>query len=178
MEQIDIWIQTRRSHFVKEFTGALVPDEIISRMLNNANQAPTHKLTKPWRFSVYSASEKIQLCKLMEDYYLQNTPSEKFMQEKLDKIRTYKDKISHIISIGMHPSGLVPEWEELAATAMAVQNMYLTLGSHPHASGYWTSGNGTGSEVMSRYTGLQPGDKQLGFFFIGWVEHKRFDSRP
>ena len=80
--------------------------------------------------------------------------------------------MSHIISIGMHASGLVPEWEELAATAMAVQNMYLTLAVEPHAAGYWTSGNGTGSDFMKEATGLAAEDKQLGFFFLGFVENK------
>jgi hypothetical protein len=67
---------------------------------------------------------------------------------------------------------MVPEWEELAATAMAVQNMYLTLAQEPHAAGYWTSGNGTGSDFMKSATGLTSEDKQLGFFLLGYVEEK------
>lgn len=176
MKNIDSIIQTRRSHFVKEFTGELVPGELLVRMLANAKMAPSHKLTLPWRFNVFSGEEKRTLCAAMEKYYLEETPAEKFVQAKLDKIRTYKDKISHIISIGMHPSGLVPEWEELAATAMAVQNMWLTLSDEPNAAGYWTSGNGTGSETMKKITGLDAGDKQLGFFFLGMVEHKRWEA--
>lgn len=176
MNPIDVAIHNRRSHFVKEFTGQLIEDELIDRILRNASSAPSHKLTRPWRFRVFSGSEKNQLCEAMEHFYLEQTPAEKFRQDKLDKIRTYKNKISHIISIGYSPSGLVPEWEELAATAMAVQNMYLTLSDHPHAAGYWTSGNGTGSENMKAATGLESSDVHLGFFFIGFVEQKRIES--
>ncbi|MFY7946613.1 MAG: nitroreductase family protein [Bacteroidia bacterium] len=172
MEAIDTLIQSRRSFFVKEFTGNILTHELISRMLKNADTAPNHKLTKPWRFTIFEGENKNELCHKMEEYYLEFTPSEKFRQDKLDKIRTYAAKVSHIISIGMHPSGMVPEWEELAATAMAVQNMYLTLAQEPHAAGYWTSGNGTGSDFMKSATGLTSEDKQLGFFLLGYVEEK------
>jgi len=174
--QINQIIQHRRSHFVKEFTGDILPDVLINRLLENARWAPSHKLTMPWKLKVFGGSEKLNLCEKMEEYYLFNTPSEKFDQNKIDKIRTYKDKISHIISIGFKPSGLVPEWEELAATAMAVQNMWLTLTEEPHAAGYWTSGNGTGSEEMKLFTGLKKDDIQMGFFFLGYVEEKRFEA--
>jgi nitroreductase len=174
MTNITEYIQQRRSHYVKEFTGETLPDELVTKLLHNASWAPSHKLTLPWRFRFYSGAEKHVLCEKMEQYYLEKTPAEKFNQQKLDKIRTYKGKISHIISIGFKPSGLIPEWEELAATAMAVQNIYLTLGDEAHASGYWTTGNGTGSEFMHQTTGLEDGARQLGFFFLGYVEEKRF----
>jgi len=176
MRSIDEYIHFRRSHFVKEFTGDILPDSIVERLLKNASWAPSHKLTLPWRFRVFAGVEKMKLCEKMELYYLEKTAAEKFSQQKMDKIRTYKNKISHIISIGMEPSGVIPEWEELAATAMAVQNMYLTLGDEPNAAGYWTSGNGTGSEEMREYTGIKAGGKQLGFFFLGYVEEKRWEA--
>jgi nitroreductase len=173
---IDEIIKFRRSHFVKEFTGRELPAELLERMLENARWAPSHRTTFPWRFRVFAGEEKQELCIRMEEYYLQFTPAEKFDQKKLDKIRTYKEKVSHIISIGYQPSGLVPEWEELAATAMAVQNMWLTLTEEKHAAGYWTSGNGTGSKFMKQQTGLAENDVQLGFFMLGWVEIKRYEA--
>lgn len=169
-------IISRRSHFVKEFTGEIVPDSVVQKMMENSRWAPSHKLTFPWRFTVFSGNEKILLCSAMEKYYKEFTPADKFDAAKLRKIETYATKVSHIISIGMHPSGLVPEWEELAATAMAVQNMYLTLTSEPHAAGYWTTGNGTGSDFMKEFVGLLPDDKHLGFFMLGWVTEKRFKA--
>lgn len=173
---IDDIIRFRRSHFVKEFTGQEIESGLVDRLLENARWAPSHKSTFPWIFKVFAGAEREQLCLQMEQYYLQFTPAEKFDQKKLDKIRTYKDKVSHIISIGYRPSGQVPEWEELAATAMAVQNMWLTLTEDAHAAGYWTSGNGTGSDFMKAATGLNPGDVQLGFFLLGWVENKRMEA--
>ncbi len=176
MKKIDAFIQTRRSHYVKEFTGEMVPNEVVERMLANAQMAPSHKLTLPWRLKVFSGIEKDNLCKKMEQYYVEKTAAEKFDQKKLEKIRTYSNKISHIISIGMHLSHQIPEWEEFAATAMAVQNMWLTLSDEEHAAGYWITGNGTGSEMMKEATGLAEGDVQLGFFFLGMVTEKRWEA--
>ncbi len=179
MKTLDELIHGRRSHFVKEFNGLPVPDDVIARMLENARWAPSHKLTLPWRFRVFEGADKSALCNAMEQYYLQNTPAESFDERKLSKIRTYAFKVSHIISIGFEPSGKVPEWEELAATAMAVQNMYLTLTDHPHAAGYWTTGNGAGSDFMKQQTGLPDSAVQLGFFFVGMVDEKRHEAeRP
>ncbi len=48
-------IRTRRSVFTQQFDpGKPIPDEIIWQILNNANWAPTHKRTEPWRFTVFS----------------------------------------------------------------------------------------------------------------------------
>jgi hypothetical protein len=145
-------------------------------MITNANWAPSHKLTFPWRLRVHSGENLLTLVAEMEKFYLENTPSENFMQSKLDKIRTYSEKLSHVISIGLHPSGKVPLWEEIAATAAAVENLWLTLTEEPHAGGYWTSGNGTGSDQMKAFTGLEKDDLQLGFFFLGYVEEKRYEA--
>ena len=179
MKTLDEIIHGRRSHFVKEFNGLPVPPEVIERMLENARWAPSHKLTLPWRFREFEGAEKTALCNAMEQYYMQSTPAESFDERKLAKIRTYAFKVSHVISIGFVPSGKVPEWEELAATAMAVQNMYLTLADHPNAAGYWTTGNGAGSDFMKEKTGLPQEGKQLGFFFVGMVDEKRYEAeRP
>jgi nitroreductase len=43
-----------------------------------------------------------------------------------------------VISIVVEFSGLVPDWEEIAATSMAVQNMYLTCTAN-RIGCYWSS---------------------------------------
>ncbi len=166
-------ILNRRSHFVKEFTGQNLPGDFVEDLVKKSLQVPNHKLTHPWRFGIFGGESKNGLCTVMEDYYMKNTATEDFRQEKLDKIRLYKNQISHIVSIGYVPSGRVPEWEELASTAMVVQNMYLLLSAHPHFAGYWTTGNGTGSNTMKKCTGLPENGVQLGFLFLGYVENKR-----
>ena len=166
-------IKNRRSHFVKEFTGEKLDDAVVERMLEAAHWAPSHKLTLPWRYTVFAGRQMEELCETMVEYYERFTPEQKFNAQKLEKIKTYSSKISHIISMGMKRNDSVPEWEEIAAMGAAAQNMYLVLEEFPNAAGYWTSGNGTGSEFMKNYTGLVPEDRHLGFFLLGHVDHKR-----
>lgn len=42
-------------------------------------------------------------------------------------------KANAVISIVVEFSGIVPDWEEIAATSMAVQNMYLTCTANESA---------------------------------------------
>ena len=58
----------------------------------------------------------------------------------------------------------VPEWEEIAATAMAVQNMWLMTG-HLGLGGYWSS-PGYISDMKEELQ-LAEGERCLGFFYLG-----------
>ena len=50
--EINQLIHSRRSIFPKDYSGERVNDEVVKQMLENANWAPTHKLTEPWRFKI------------------------------------------------------------------------------------------------------------------------------
>jgi len=41
-------ISTRRSLFPKQMNGQTVPTDVIEKMLELANWAPTHRNTEPW----------------------------------------------------------------------------------------------------------------------------------
>ena len=58
----------------------------------------------------------------------------------------------------------VPEWEEIAATAMAVQNLWL-MTQEMGLGGYWSS-PGYISELAEDLN-LQEGERCLGFFYLG-----------
>ena len=47
-------IASRRSVFQQQYSGEQVNDAIVHQILKNANWAPTHKLTEPWRFNVFT----------------------------------------------------------------------------------------------------------------------------
>ena len=53
-EQLNALIHQRRSIFPKDYTKERVDDTIVQQILENATWAPTHKLTEPWRFIVYT----------------------------------------------------------------------------------------------------------------------------
>ena len=77
-------IRNRRSHFPKEFSGQKLPDNLILTALENADTAPSHKLTLPWRFAVFSGGMALgNLCDAMLAWYDAYTPAE--WQEILNK---------------------------------------------------------------------------------------------
>ena len=47
-------IRSRKSVFPRQFNGSAIPSKIIYEILENANHAPSHRMTQPWFFKVYS----------------------------------------------------------------------------------------------------------------------------
>lgn len=168
-------IKSRRSHFTKEFAGGSIAKEKVMLLLEMAHWAPSHSLTLPWRFKVYSGQARISIVQKMAEVYKSETPVEKFKQEKLDKIWNYPEQVSDIVAIIMKRDAQkrIPQIEEVCAVACAVQNIYLALTTFDDIGGYWTTGNGTYSPAMKSFLGLEEDDVLMGFFFLGNLKAKR-----
>lgn len=178
-EEINKLIRHRRSIYTNMFTGEAVDDGIIRQMLENANWAPTHALTEPWRFRVFSKGGLEKLASFQADLYKQKMQAEgSFKEGKYEKLKQSPLLCSHIISIGMQrdPKGKVPEIEEVESVACAVQNMYLTAAAYGVGC-YWGSGGVTYLPEAKSFFGLGEADKLLGFLYIGmptkWPEGRR-----
>ena len=170
IEQINTLMKNRRSVYPKDYEkGKTVPDEIIWQILENANWAPTHKQTQPWRFTVFSGEGLKYFAELQAGIYKQYSGS-KFNEGKYQKLLEQPLLCSHVISIGMkrNEENILPEIEEIAAVACAVQNMYLTVTAYGLGS-YLTTGGITYFKEAKEYFGLSENDRLLGFFYIGYV---------
>lgn len=165
---INEFLRSRRSTFLANYTGEKVSNTLIKDILENASYAPTHKLTEPWRFKVFSGIGLEKLCNKMAEIYQQNTSKDLFSQEKYNKFGEMAKKVSHCIAICMHrdEAERVPEIEEICAVACAVQNIYLSVNAY-NLGGYWSTGNGTFSPEMHQFLELGNKDRCLGFFYIG-----------
>ena len=159
-------IESRRSIFPKDYSGEDIPQEILDEILSSAQFAPNHKRTKPWRFQVFKNEEKQNLAKEIQRIYKETTPEHLFLEKKyLD----FEDKISKsnaIITISVNFSGLLPEWEEIAATAMAVQNMYLTCTANEIGC-YWSSHNIINH--LGDFLNLEENQRCIGLFYLGKI---------
>lgn len=163
-------IRGRRSMFGGQFKeNDPVDDTIIEEMLENANWAPTHKLTQPWRFIVYTGEGLKKFGQYQAELY--KTRAEKngtpFIEATYQKFLDNPQKASHMIAILMkrtEGSGL-PVMEEIAAVAMAVQNMYLTASAHGLAA-YWGTGGPTFWPEAREDFGLEGEDMLMGFFYV------------
>jgi nitroreductase len=166
-EYADDLIRLRRSIYPAQYSGEIIDDSIIQKMLENANWAPSHKLTEPWRFRVFKGNGLQLLANFQSELYKQVTENlGNYNDEKYEKLRTKPLLCSHIISIGMKRNPVVPETEEIAAVACSVQNMYLTAAANGVGC-YWGSGGITYYEKALPFFGLDKQDKLLGFLFCG-----------
>ena len=50
-------IRKRRAIYPNQFETGNIDDSIIKLLLENANTAPTHKLTQPWFFKIYNLNQ-------------------------------------------------------------------------------------------------------------------------
>ena len=170
MDEINELIRSRRSTFPKQYAaGKQVPHEIVQQMLENANWAPNHKQTEPWRFTVYTGEGLKKFGQFQADKYKESVGAA-FTEDRYNTLLTTPLAVSHIISIGMkrHADKNIPEWEEIAAVACAVQNMYLTANAQGVGC-YWTTGGVTFNESAKPFFGLGAEDKLLGFLYVGVV---------
>lgn len=168
-EEINKLIKNRRSVYTSMFTGEKVEDSIVEQMLENANWAPTHALTEPWRFRVFTGSGLQQLADFQAALYREKAEKEgNFNEKTFNKLKEKPLECSHIISIGMQrdPKERVPEAEELASVACAVQNMYLTAAAYGIGC-YWGTGGVTYFPEAKDFFGLGNPDKLMGFLYIG-----------
>ncbi len=166
-EAIQHLINYRRSIFPASYTNREITKDTLIDLLACANAAPTHKLTQPWRFTVFQGTGLQRLADQLAERYRENTPPDQFLQKKYDTTREKVLQSAAVIAINIRYSGDVPEWEELAATACAVQNLWLAA-SAAGIGGYWSSPGSI--KQLGDFLKLSPQEACLGFFYMGYHE--------
>ena len=171
-------IRSRRSTKPRAFNGKKVDDKIVWQILENANWAPNHGLTQPWRYKVFSSSGLEKLANFQANWYRTNTPEDKFKPEKHERMKSNILKSSHVIVICMERqvSGKIPEIEEIEAIACSVQNMALTAAAYDICS-FWGSGGVTYTDELKEFLGLAEKDKCLGYLYLGYSDNPTTKSR-
>jgi nitroreductase len=162
-------IRNRRT--VKPFmmNGTKLPEEQITELLELADWAPTHGLTEPWRFTVYA--NPADFCNAHAELYKQNTPADEFNQGVYDNLSQQGDKASHVIVAVMQRGNLpkIPAFEELAATACAIQNLLLGATALNIAS-YWGTGGMILKPAMKAFLQLRDEDEVMGVLYLGGAD--------
>lgn len=169
VNNINKLIKERRSVFPRDYTGERVDDALVQQILFNATWAPTHKVTEPWRFIVFTGEGLKKLAEFQGACYKEVASKKgKFEEDKYQGLLTKPMQSSHIISIGMKrdEKKSVPELEEIGAVYCAVQNMYLTAAAYGLGA-YLSTGGITFYEEAKPFFNLGVEDKLLGFFHIG-----------
>jgi len=160
-------IKKRRSVFPACYIDKPIAKVDIEKILEAANWAPNHRKTEPWRFKVLQGRSQEKLAKFLSEKY--EAITEKPKQMKIKKLKENPVKAGAIIAICMQRdlNESVPEWEEIAATAMAVQNMWL-CSTELGIGSYWSSPGLI--KYMDEFFDLSEGEKCLGFFYMGYYD--------
>ena len=164
-------IRSRRSTKPRYFNGQKIDDAIVWEILENAKWAPTHGLTQPWRFNVYTGEGLQVLADFQTEWYKKTVSEVSFSAEKLKRMERNVLKSSHVIVISMkrQDSGTIPEVEEIEAIACAVQNMALTATAYGICS-FWGSGIPTYTDAIKDFLGLREQDRCLGYLYLGYSD--------
>lgn len=171
-------ILNRRSTKPRYFNGQKIDNSLVWQILENANWSPTHGLTQPWRFKVFTDSGLEKLANFQANLYQKSTPETDFKKEKYERMRTNILQSSHVIVICMQRqlSEKIPIIEEIEAVACSVQNMALTATAYGICS-FWGSGGITYTQELKDFLGLGEKDLCLGYLYLGYSDRPTVSSR-
>jgi nitroreductase len=171
---IDSLIRSRRAVFPQMYSGEPIHAREIHQMLENANWAPTHKKTEPWRFIVFHSEDaRRELGRwLGGKYRMHATHAGDYSVAKEEKFNIRPVQSGCVLGICMQrdPGERLPEWEEIAALACAVQNIWLTCTAYGIGAYWSTPGFVVGASDFPR---LGDGWQCRGVFYMGrWTQQE------
>lgn len=169
LSEITQLIKSRRTIYPEQFSTRKVQKDQIELILNNAQWAPTHGNTQPWRFHVFTDAGLSRLSQFLGETYLKLTPLETQNDAKFAKLirRPILSSVVVAVSMKRQKEEKIAEIDEIAAVACAIQNMHLTCTAYG-MGGFWSSPKLLGSEDMKTFLNLESKDRCLGLFYIGY----------
>ena len=160
---------------VHRYLPEAVPDAVISRALAAAHQAPNHKLTWPWRFTVVGPRTRARFMPvavaLKEKKGPLTSTGRALLAEKLLNPAL-------VVVSQRRCDDAFRAREDYAASACAIQNILLSA----HADGFgakWSSGGLTTAAPTYATLGIDPAvDEIVGFVWIGVPAERPKVPRP
>ncbi len=181
LSEINELIRERRTIYPEQFSDRKVHKEQVETILTNAQWAPTHGNTQPWRFKVFMNDGLTNLSDFLAETYLKLTPKEIQNDAKLAKLLTRPLKSSVVIAVCMERQAeeKILEIEEIEAVACAIQNMHLTATAYG-LGGFWSTPKLIYTSEMNQFLGINDKDKCLGLFYLGYpaIEWPKSHRKP
>ena len=181
LSEINELIRERRTIYPEQLSTRKVHKEQVELILNNAQWAPTHGNTQPWRFKVFMEEGRQSLADFLAQTYLDLTQKSEQKDTKLTKFLTRPLKASVIIAVSMkrQEEEKINEIEEIEAVACAIQNMHLTCTAYG-LGGFWSTPKLIYTPQMNDFLELGEKDKCLGLFYIGYpdIEWPKSHRKP
>jgi nitroreductase len=174
LSEINDLIRSRRSIRPEQYTSRKVQKDQIKLILTNAQWAPNHGNTEPWRFHVYQSDDsRAELSQALGKIYLDTVPEEQQNDTKLAKLirRPLLSSVVIVVSMSRQKEERIPEIEEIEAVACAIQNMQLSANAYGIGS-FWSSPKLIYTPEMNRYLELEDKDKCLGLIYLGYTKEE------
>jgi nitroreductase len=144
------------------------PDEAqLRRILEAGASAPDHGCLRPWRFLVVRGAARERLGQLFAAAVRAKDAAAS--AQEVEKQLTSPLRASVVVAVVariQRNHRKIPEVEQVASAAAAMQNMLLAA----HAQGLaakWVSGQNAYDPTVHRGLGLAPDDLITGFLFLG-----------
>lgn len=171
----DLWPVLARLRHVREavlsrrsalrLTGPAPSDEDLLDLLEAASTAADHGRQSPWRLVLVRGDQR---------HVLGEAFAHGLTGADADRARGKPLRAPLLASIVFCPvdNPKVPEWEQLAATSSMVATLELLL----HCAGWgaiWRTGNAVDSVPVRTVVGVAPGERLLGWLYIGTPDPSR-----
>lgn len=160
-------IKNRRATPPRFLAKKEVDKEIILQLLENANWAPNHKKTEPWRFKIYTGGAKQKMANQVVSLLSSKIKEgAEINPQKVDKLKDNLERVPVVMLIILQrdEAERIPEWEEIAAVSMAVQNMWLTATDLGLGAFFATP---QFLPLLNEVFEIEQGQKVLGLFYVG-----------
>ena len=167
-------IRRRRTVDITLLKPDPVPREVLEAILTAGTWAPTHGLTQPWRFTVFTGEARTRLGDIFAQAYAAGSAADRDSESALAAQRARALKAPVWISLELHvpATSKFPLWEEQAALSCAAQNILLAATAFGLV-GKWASG----AVMISPMTAAALGAPSLmGFLYLGYANAAAPDS--
>ncbi len=146
-----------------------LPEALLLRVLENGTWAPTHGMTEPWKFHVFTGAGRQRLGEAMVAIYPQVTAPEAVRADKLEKLGRNPLLAPVVVACCVERRGgdKIPLLEEIQAVACALQNIMLSATAAGLGS-FWSSPPLLGSREFGAWLGQGPEDRCIGLLYLGW----------
>lgn len=167
-QALDEIIRNRRTIKPPFMSQEEVSETDLAAILENANWAPSHGLTEPWRFRIFRGEGRARLANALAEHYETALPAEKQKPGKADKLRKMPLLAPVVVLVWMARQEIekIAEVEEIEAVACAVQNMHLTAASRGLGA-FWSTPPVLYTNAWNEWMQIGAADRCLGIFYIG-----------
>ena len=169
LSEITEIIKNRRTIYPQFYSSRKVHKEIIEHLLQNATWAPSHGMTQPWRFKVFTEESRKTLSDTLSMLYKELTPIENFREDKFAKMqaRPFQASAAIVAYMKRGDNPKIPEIEEISSVACAIQNLCLTATAYGIGS-FWSTPKIIYTKEMNDFLKISDEDKCMGIIYLGY----------